>query len=62
MSRNTTKISQKVKAGLALRGKTLAGWAHEKQYPYSTVWQAVHETRSGPISKDILKKLEELHA
>jgi len=62
MSRNTTTISQRVKAGLALQGLTLAGWARRKQYPMTTVWQAVHKTRAGKTSKKILKELETHHA
>jgi len=51
-----------VKAGLALQGLTLAGWARRKQYPMTTVWQAVHKTRAGKTSKKILKELETHHA
>jgi gp16 family phage-associated protein len=62
MKRNATKISQSVKAGLALRGKTLAAWARENGYPMTTVHQAVHSTRNGETSKKIRKQLEAVHA
>jgi lambda repressor-like predicted transcriptional regulator len=51
-----------VKAGLALRGLTLAAWSRERGYPMTTVHQAVHKTRSGKRSQKILKELEAVHA
>ena len=62
MSRNTTKISQRVKAGLALRGKTPAEWAREKGYPMTTVHQAIHGKRNGKTSRKILKELQPVYA
>jgi gp16 family phage-associated protein len=62
MRGNTTKISNRVKAGLALRGLTLAAWARENKYPMTTVWQAVHNTRNGSKAKLIRKQLESIHA
>lgn len=62
MSRNTTKISHRIKAGLALRGMTLASWARQKGYPMTTVWQAAHGTRDGRVAKKIKSELESIHA
>jgi hypothetical protein len=62
MAQNTIKISQKIKAGLALQGLTLKDWAMGNGYPMTTVWQAVHEKRSGSTSQKILKKLEKDYA
>lgn len=60
MSKKSNHTARRLKAALALRGLTLAGWARARGYPRVTVWNAVHGRRHGEKSRAIRSQLEPL--
>jgi hypothetical protein len=61
MSRNTTKISQRVPA-IAIPRFNVTAWAQKKGYSRTTVHQAIHGTRNGKVTQKIRNELESIHA
>lgn len=49
-----------VKAALALKGKTLRSWAHERGFCDKTVYAVLNGTRSGRRSPAVVQALEGL--
>lgn len=44
---------------LVKRGHTVSGWARQNQFRATTVFEAIKGTRHGPLSKKIIRKLNQ---